>query len=217
MNDEQKARLATISRMVTQDGFGLYSIQNETVSWLLALVKELDEKLTLWRSWDNKPTPEDALIQEAFPTRSGSHEQYAEAMRLVGARHSKGALVALVNWLLLRRGRAEQQLAAVTAERDELEREVARLKQEASESLAARLFNDALLRERAEKAEAEVARLNALVESATIFRYGSFSAEYTGLSDCWSVYRHGAQLMGRRLQRDEAIALARKLDAKESK
>lgn len=48
-----------------------------------------------------------------------------------------------------------QQLAAVTAERDELKREVERLKQESAESLAARLFNDTLLRERAEKAEAE--------------------------------------------------------------
>lgn len=41
-------------------------------------------------------------ISEAFPTRSGSHEHYAEAMRMVGNRHSKGELVALVNWLLVR-------------------------------------------------------------------------------------------------------------------
>lgn len=44
--------------------------------------------------------PEDPLIQAAFPTRSGRHEEYGEAMRMVGARYSKGGLVALVHWLL---------------------------------------------------------------------------------------------------------------------
>jgi hypothetical protein len=41
-------------------------------------------------------------INQAFPTRSGSHEEYAVAMKMVGHRHSKGELVALVNWLLVR-------------------------------------------------------------------------------------------------------------------
>jgi hypothetical protein len=41
-------------------------------------------------------------IKQAFPTRSGSHEEYAVAMKMVGHRHSKGELVALVNWLLVR-------------------------------------------------------------------------------------------------------------------
>lgn len=50
---------------------------------------------------DDRPLPEDAAIEAAYPTRSGSHREYAEAMRLVGARRSKGGLVALVNWLLL--------------------------------------------------------------------------------------------------------------------
>lgn len=52
--------------------------------------------------WEDAPTPEDFVISEAFPTRSGDHASYAEAMRLVGARRSKGTLVALVNWLLHR-------------------------------------------------------------------------------------------------------------------
>ncbi len=46
--------------------------------------------------------PEDEEIHAAFPTRSGRHDLYAEAMRLVGARYSKGGLVALVNMLLHR-------------------------------------------------------------------------------------------------------------------
>lgn len=54
------------------------------------------------QEWADRPTPEDAAIAEAFPTRSGRHDTYQRAMRLVGDRHSKGALVALVNWLLIR-------------------------------------------------------------------------------------------------------------------
>lgn len=50
----------------------------------------------------DKPIPEDAEIQVNHPHLSGSHETYAEAMRMVGAKRSKGALVDLVNWLLMR-------------------------------------------------------------------------------------------------------------------
>lgn len=54
-------------------------------------------------TWEDKPLPEDEAISAAFPTRSGSHDTYAEAMRLVSACHSKGRLLALVNWLLVER------------------------------------------------------------------------------------------------------------------
>lgn len=47
-------------------------------------------------------TPEAAAIRAAHPLISGRHDLYMEAMRLVGARHSKGDLVDLVTWLLLR-------------------------------------------------------------------------------------------------------------------
>lgn len=52
--------------------------------------------------WADMPLPEDKDIEAAFPTRSGRHELWAEAMRLVGAKRSKGELVKLVNWLLNR-------------------------------------------------------------------------------------------------------------------
>lgn len=52
---------------------------------------------------DDKPLPEDAAISAAHPMESGSHDTYLEAMRLVGAKRSKGALVDLVNWLLVER------------------------------------------------------------------------------------------------------------------
>lgn len=53
-----------------------------------------------WNSQDDRSIPEDAAISAAFPTRSGRHDLYAKASRLVGAKYTKGALIALVNWLL---------------------------------------------------------------------------------------------------------------------
>lgn len=46
--------------------------------------------------------PEDEAIQAAHPLENGRHDRYEEALRLVGAKRSKGALVELVNWLLSR-------------------------------------------------------------------------------------------------------------------
>lgn len=70
--------------------------------------RELD-LISSHQSGRDKPLPEDEAIKAAFPTRSGKHEIYAEAMRLVGAKHSKNALVALVNWLLVERS-ADREL-----------------------------------------------------------------------------------------------------------
>jgi hypothetical protein len=52
-----------------------------------------------WEDVDDEWT---AAIKEAHPTKSGSHEEWGQAMKMVGHRHSKGELVALVNWLLVR-------------------------------------------------------------------------------------------------------------------
>jgi len=44
-------------------------------------------------------------IEAAHPARgSESHDEYGVAMRMVGNRHSKGELLALVNWLLVLNG-----------------------------------------------------------------------------------------------------------------
>ena len=51
---------------------------------------------------DDRPLPEDAAIAAAHPLRSGDHARYMEALRLVGAKRSKCALVDLVSWLLSR-------------------------------------------------------------------------------------------------------------------
>lgn len=61
-----------------------------------AIAKELEAEDV----WDDGPLPEDTAIDAAFPTRSQRHDIYQEARRLVGAKRSKSALIALVNWLL---------------------------------------------------------------------------------------------------------------------
>jgi hypothetical protein len=45
-------------------------------------------------------TDEAEKIDAAHPLRTGRHDLWAEAMRLVGERHAKSDLVELVNWLL---------------------------------------------------------------------------------------------------------------------
>jgi hypothetical protein len=62
----------------------------------------LQDVWALASGWEDVTDEWTEQIREAFPTRSGSHEHYAEAMRMVGHRHSKGELAALVNWLLVR-------------------------------------------------------------------------------------------------------------------
>lgn len=73
--------------------------------------------------WAGVPDEWDDAIKAAFPTRSGSHEQYATAMKMVGHRHSKGELVALVNWLLLDRDRAREGLLRCAKTRAEYQQE----------------------------------------------------------------------------------------------
>ena len=71
----------------------------------LAAANEAREKALAWTDED-KPLPEDAEIHAHHPIVNGSHKTYEEALRVVGAKRSKGALVDLVNWLLQRNNRA---------------------------------------------------------------------------------------------------------------
>jgi len=59
---------------------------------------------------DDRALPEDVLIEACHPMDTNRHDLYQEAMRLVGAKHSKGALVDLVNWLLHRIDAAEEHV-----------------------------------------------------------------------------------------------------------
>jgi hypothetical protein len=53
-------------------------------------------------SWDDVEDEWTAEITSAHPTRSGAHDEYQTALKMVGNRHSKGELVNLVTWLLIR-------------------------------------------------------------------------------------------------------------------
>ncbi len=69
-------------------------------------------------TWADKPLPEDAAIDAAHPLRTDTkeaHARYTEAMRLVGARRSKGGLVEMVNWLLAEKAAAVDGLRAEIA------------------------------------------------------------------------------------------------------
>lgn len=64
--------------------------------------------------FDDPPRSDDPAIAAAHPMRTGRHDLWAEAMRLVSERHAKYDLVELVNWLLAEN--AEQRAALIKAE-----------------------------------------------------------------------------------------------------
>lgn len=68
-------------------------------------------------NWSDKPTADDAAINAAHPANSGNHKRYQIAMDMVGARHSKGALVEMTNWLLSEIERLVAENKALKADR----------------------------------------------------------------------------------------------------
>lgn len=50
------------------------------------------------------------MIEASHPMKTGAHDAYATALEMVGNRHSKGALVQLVCWLVQRVDMAENDL-----------------------------------------------------------------------------------------------------------
>ena len=53
-------------------------------------------------AWTDTKDEWSSAIRAAHPIESDSHEEYAIAMRMVSSRYSKGELVSLINWLLVR-------------------------------------------------------------------------------------------------------------------
>lgn len=79
----------------------------------------LTRKLAEAVAWtdEDKPLPEDAEIHAHHPVINDSYKTYETALRLVGAKRSKGALVDLVNWLLQRAESFERRLAECEKEK----------------------------------------------------------------------------------------------------
>ena len=111
----------------------------ELLAWALAERDRADtaeRELKQWREWDDADDEWSAATAEAFPTRSGSHEAYATAMAMVSHRQSKGNLVELVNWLLVRITAAETREREAVASRDGQWRDALIAKGTAAESWA---------------------------------------------------------------------------------
>jgi hypothetical protein len=53
-------------------------------------------------AWGDKLDEWSAAIDASHPMKTGAHDAYTQAMKMVGSRKSKGALVGLVCWLLQR-------------------------------------------------------------------------------------------------------------------
>lgn len=95
-------RLAKLTLAQAEELRQAHAEHDALITRIVKLEAEIDR--TSRDEWDDKDLSqeEEQAMHEAFPVRSGRHELYAEAMRMVGAKRSKGELVRLVNWLLHR-------------------------------------------------------------------------------------------------------------------
>lgn len=72
------------------------------------------------KTWMDRDDDLTCAIEESHPVSSGRHDLYARAFKLVGNRHSKEALVALVNHLLLEAEEARQVRDSYRKEANEM-------------------------------------------------------------------------------------------------
>jgi hypothetical protein len=84
-------------------------IQEDLAESLHTVAQDTEDRLEKALYWEDTSDLWSKPIAEAFPSRSESHEEYATAMEMVGHRHSKGQLVALVNWLLVTKTKLEDE------------------------------------------------------------------------------------------------------------
>lgn len=80
----------------------------EELTQFTAVLEATLAKALLLREED-QALPEDEHINAAHPLLTGDYELHADAVRMVGAKRSKNALVDLVNWLLARAVESERQ------------------------------------------------------------------------------------------------------------
>lgn len=95
---------------------GIFCQSSKQVAEMQEFLIAQARKEALEWSEEDQPLPEDEKIHAAHPLTTGRHDLYAEAMRMVGAKRSKGAIVGLVNWLLLERQEARKEAAQRCAE-----------------------------------------------------------------------------------------------------
>jgi hypothetical protein len=64
--------------------------------------KEAKEQVRGSEEWADRDDEHTKAIAQAHPMITKDHDRYARALALVEKRHSKGAIVEMVNWLLAR-------------------------------------------------------------------------------------------------------------------
>jgi hypothetical protein len=101
--DVLKARLAQYITANHDEWINVMRIKDATIDTMQKETLEFrdravaaEAKLAEYERWSNILDEWEDDIRAAFPTRSGSHEEYDTAMRMVSNRHSKHELVALV-------------------------------------------------------------------------------------------------------------------------
>lgn len=81
---------------------GEHAIDCKDLDGIRIRLEKRIKELEVWEDGDDEWS---AAIKQAHPTVAGAHLQYATAMKMVGNRRSKGELVALVTWLIVRKGK----------------------------------------------------------------------------------------------------------------
>lgn len=113
--EKERDGLRELQAIVNRDG-GQKGLEDaKQAAWgYLSRITELENTLSgladVWKEQGDRAIPEDVGIGLAHPIRSGRHDLYQEAMRLVSAKHSKYGLIGIVNWLLLRLDVAEERM-----------------------------------------------------------------------------------------------------------
>lgn len=85
--------------MTTETKPNLCECREPTYPWDHDLCSACRSRIVVWEDAKDEWTVQ---IKAAHPTRAATYEAYATAMKMVGHRRSKGELVALVTWLLVR-------------------------------------------------------------------------------------------------------------------
>lgn len=86
------------------------ALMREALSALKSTQEEVKRRDDVARAaWGDQEDEHTPAIEAAHPCSSGDHDTFAKALAMVGKRHGKYELVALVNWLLSRALKAEQE------------------------------------------------------------------------------------------------------------
>lgn len=113
--EKERDGLRELQAIVNRDGGQKGLEEAKQAAWgYLSRITELENILSgladVWKEQGDKAIPEDVGIELTHPVRSGRHDLYQEAMRLVSAKHSKYGIIGIVNWLLHRLSAAEETM-----------------------------------------------------------------------------------------------------------